>query len=152
MEDVWRGRSRLPECPTEEVMRRLVLIRLDAPEWDFMDGVCLRCGLQYPVPNYPSSAQCGCSGCMARARRRAESRALFDRLFGHEGCPACGASTKVGDMNWAHLIGDGYWFAADRLQADVPSPDPAEPCNTTDLPSAGPFEGRNQAVSSTDNP
>src|SRR5262245_57199371 len=29
LEDVNRGRSRLPECLTEEVMRRLVLIRLD---------------------------------------------------------------------------------------------------------------------------
>jgi hypothetical protein len=136
IEDVWRGRSRLPECLTEEVMRRLLQIRLDGAARDFMDGVCLRCGLQYPLPNYPASAQCGCSDCVDRTRQRAESLALFERLFDGRGCPACGASTKVGDMDWVHLIGDGYWFAADQRAADVPSPDPAEPSDTTHPPTA----------------
>src|SRR5947209_4476754 len=54
LEDVFRGRSRLPECLTPEVMRRLVLIRLDeADQCDDFDAVCLRCGLQYPVHNSP---------------------------------------------------------------------------------------------------
>jgi hypothetical protein len=109
LEDVCRGRSLLPQCLTADVMRRLVQLRLDAAWEDFLDGVCLRCGLQYPLPNYPSSVQCPCGCCKDRERQRAESLALFERLFDGRGCPACGASSKAGEMNWAHLMQDGYW-------------------------------------------
>jgi hypothetical protein len=111
LDNIFRGRSRLPDCLTEEVMRRLVEVRLSegAASSDFHDGVCLRCGLQYPLPNYPPSAQCDCSSCADGKRRRAESLALFERLFDRRGCPACGASTKAGEMNWAHLMEDGFW-------------------------------------------
>jgi hypothetical protein len=109
LEDVCRGRSRLPQSLTADVLRRLVQIRLEAAWEDFLDGVCLRCGLQYPLPNYPSSAQCGCGYCADRQRQQAESLALFERRFDGRGCPACGASSKAGEMNWAHLMQDGYW-------------------------------------------
>jgi hypothetical protein len=116
LDNLYRGRCRLPECLTEDVMRRLVLLRLDADaaEAASLNAVCLRCGLQYPLLNFPSSAQCGCPSCQDRERRLAEGRVRFERLFDGRGCPACGASTKSGDMNWAHLIEDGYWFPPDR--------------------------------------
>jgi hypothetical protein len=111
LDDIARFRSRLPDCLTAEVMRRLVQVRLEAHPEDLIDGVCLRCGLQYPLPNFPSSAQCGCGHCEERQRRRVASIALFERLFDSRGCPACGASTKAGEMDWAHLMPDGYWVA-----------------------------------------
>jgi hypothetical protein len=117
LENLVRGRCRLPECLTEDVVRRLVTVYLDADaaEAASLSGVCLRCGLQYPLPNFPSSAQCDCPACDEGSLRRAESRArglaVYERLFDGRGCPACGASTKAGEMNWAHLMPDGYWFA-----------------------------------------
>jgi hypothetical protein len=54
LHDLLRGRSRLPEGLTEEVMRRLVLIRLDeADRCEPWEAVCLRCGLQYPRHKSP---------------------------------------------------------------------------------------------------
>jgi hypothetical protein len=140
IEDVFRGRSRLPECMTQEVMRRLVLIRLDeADKCEPYEAVCLRCGLQYPIHRCPPISEWKLApGCSPDER---PLRYDLPHFFDHDGCPACGASSKVGDMNWAHLIGDGYWFAVDRPAVDVPPPDPAEPSDTTD-----------RAVSSTDNP
>jgi hypothetical protein len=86
--DILDGRSRLPECLSQDVLRRLVQIRLDeADQIDLAECVCLRCGLQYPKPKEPPMSQ-----------------------WPQPGCPACGASTKVGDMNWAHLVEDGYWL------------------------------------------
>jgi hypothetical protein len=113
-DSVFRGRSRLPEGLTAEVMRRLVQVRLEAAPDDLLDGVCLRCGLQYPLPQFLGSPQCGCGSCEDRQRQRAQSLAVYERLFDGRGCPACGASTKVGEMNWAHLVEDGYWFAPGR--------------------------------------
>jgi hypothetical protein len=114
LDNLVRGRCRLPECLTGEVMRRLVQVRLEAARDDLLDGVCLRCGLQYPLPQFPGSAQCGCNDCQDRQRQRAQSLAVYERLFDGRGCPACGASTKVGEMAWAHLVEDGYWFAPGR--------------------------------------
>jgi hypothetical protein len=118
LDSIHRGRSRLPDCLTQDVMRRLVEMRLcegaASSSSDFIDGICMRCGLQYPLPGFTSSARCGGACCEDRNRREAERRAkslaLYHRLFGREGCPACGASTKAGEMNWAHLMADGYWF------------------------------------------
>ena len=110
IEDVFRGRSRLPECLTEAVMRRLVLIRLDeADKCEGSEGVCLRCGLQYPMHKRPPLHQWRLApGCSPDER---PLRYEPPRFFEHDGCPACGASSKAGEMNWAHLIEDGYWFA-----------------------------------------
>jgi hypothetical protein len=111
IKNISRGRSRLPECLTEEVMRRLVLIRLDeADKCDSFEAVCLRCGLQYPMHKYPPLSEWKLApGCSP-----GEQPLRYDlpRFFDHDGCPACAASSTAGDMNWAHLIGDGYWFAA----------------------------------------
>src|SRR5262245_29620623 len=84
-DSVFRGRSRLPECLTEEVMRRLVEARLYQADGDFIDAVCLRCGAQYPLLNFTSSVDCKCADCQSRKQRRAETVALFERLFDHEG-------------------------------------------------------------------
>jgi hypothetical protein len=104
---------------TEDVMRRLIEVwlykGLASASSDFLDGICLRCGLQYPLPNFPPSAHCHCNSCQEGNRRRAESVALFWRLFDCRGCPACGASTQAGEMNWAHLVPDGYWFTSSTL-------------------------------------
>lgn len=95
---VFDGRSRLPECLTKDVMRRLVQIRLDeANKCDSLECVCLRCGLQYPLPKDLPWSQRGADYSPPH-------------FFDQRGCPACGASTKAGEMNWAHLVEDGYWF------------------------------------------
>jgi hypothetical protein len=121
----------LPEGLTAEVMRRLVQVRLEAAPDDLLDGVCLRCGLQYPLPQFPGSAHCGCGSCEDRQRQRAQSLAVYERLFDGRGCPACGASTKVGEMNWAHLVEDGYWFAPGRASTG------GNPCPRRPSPAAG---------------
>jgi hypothetical protein len=110
LKDVFRGRSRLPACLTEEVMRRLVLIRLDEPDrCEPWEAVCLRCGLQYPRHKSPPLSEWQrAPGCSPGERPPVND---FPRFFEHDGCPACGASSKVGEMNWAHLIPDGFWTA-----------------------------------------
>src|SRR5262245_22296447 len=110
IEDISRGRSRLPECLTEDVMRRLVLIRLDeADRCEPFEAVCLRCGLQYPMHESPPLSQWKLApGCSPDER---PLRYDLPHFFEHDGCPACGASSKAGEMNWAHLIGDGYGLA-----------------------------------------
>lgn len=107
--DVFRGRSRLPECLTEDVLRRLVLIRLDeADKCNSSEAVCLHCGLQYPMHKYPPLSEWKLApGCSPDER---PLRYDLPHFFEHDGCPACGASSKAGDANWAHLIEDGYWF------------------------------------------
>lgn len=109
IENIVRGRCRLPECLTQEVMRRLVLVRLDeADRCDSFEGVCLHCGLQYPMPKLPPwDGWRVVPGCPPGQPPRYEQPRLFD----HDGCPACGASSKAGHMNWAHLMEDGHWFA-----------------------------------------
>jgi hypothetical protein len=120
LDNLATGRCRLPECLPGEVVRRLVTVYLDADAAEAASqiGVCLRCGLQYPLPNFPSSAQCYCPSCaeenVRRAERQARGLAVYEGLFAGRGCPACGASSKLGEMNWAHLVPDGYWFAAER--------------------------------------
>ncbi len=110
--DLYRGRCRLPEGLSPEVMRRLVQILLEEAdqclEWV---GVCLRCGLQYPLPRwrYESRSHGSDSHATPAAERRYE-----ESFFEHDGCPGCGASSKKGDMTWAHLIGEGYWFSSRR--------------------------------------
>jgi hypothetical protein len=108
IENVWRGRSRLPECLTDEVMRCLVLTLLDeADKCEPYEAVCLRCGLQYPVHKRPPISEWKLApGCSPEEQ---PLRYDLPHFFDHDGCPACGASSKAGDMNWAHLIGDGYW-------------------------------------------
>jgi hypothetical protein len=108
LRDICRGRSRLPERLTEDVMRRLVLVRLDeADRCQPWEAVCLRCGLQYPMHKYPplSDWRPG-PGCSPDER---PLRYGLPHFFEHDGCPACGASSKAGEMNWAHLIEDGFW-------------------------------------------
>ena len=108
IEDVYRGRSRLPECLTEAVMRQLVLTRLDEGDRcsDF-DGVCLRCGLQYPMCKLPPISEWRLApGC---SRDEKPLRYDLPHFFDHDGCPACGASSKAGEMTWVHLIEDGFW-------------------------------------------
>ncbi|HYT87629.1 MAG TPA: hypothetical protein VEL76_02815 [Gemmataceae bacterium] len=109
LKNIVRGRSRLPDCLTPEVMRRLVLIRLEeADRCESWEAVCLRCGLQYPMHKSPSLSEWRLApGCSAAER---PLRYDLPHFFDHDGCPACGASSKVGEMNWAHLIEDGYWF------------------------------------------
>lgn len=109
IENVFRGRSQLPECLSKGVMRRLVLIRLDeADKCESFDAVCLRCGLQYPWHKRPPVSQwrlaTGCSPDDWPLRYD------LPHFFDHDSCPACGASSTTGEMTWAHLIGDGYWF------------------------------------------
>lgn len=112
IENVYVGRSRLPDGLSPEVMRRLVQILLEEGEqclaWV---GVCLRCGLQYPLPRwrYESRSHASDSHATPAAERRYE-----ESFFEHNGCPGCGASSKKGDMTWAHLIGEGYWFTRRR--------------------------------------
>jgi hypothetical protein len=105
-----RGRCRLPECLTEDVMRALVLILLDEAErCNSFQAVCLRCGLQYPTHKPPPLSEWKLApGCSPDER---PLRYDLPHFFEHDGCPACGASSKAGEMNWAHLMGDGYWFA-----------------------------------------
>src|SRR5262249_51043621 len=101
LDSIDRGRSRLPEGLTEGVMRRLVLIRLDeADRCESWEAVCLRCGLQYPRHKaLPLSEWRLAPGCSPDER---PLRYDLPRLFDHDGCPACGASSKAGEMNWAH--------------------------------------------------
>jgi hypothetical protein len=108
--DLIRGRSRLPECLTEEVMRRLVLVRLDeADRCQPWEAVCLRCGLQYPMHKYPPLSEWKLAlGCSPDER---PLRYNLPHFFDRDGCPACGASSDAGEMNWAHLMDDGYWAA-----------------------------------------
>jgi hypothetical protein len=112
LENLVRGRCRLPECLTEEVMRRLVLIRLDeADRCRSSEAVCLRCGLEYPMHELPPLSEWKlASGCSPDER---PLRYDLPHFFDHDGCPACGASSKAGDMNWAHLVPDGYWLNAE---------------------------------------
>jgi hypothetical protein len=109
IEDLFRGRSRLPEGLDEDVMRRLVLIRLEEGDnCDSFEAVCMRCGLQYPRHKAPPLSQWRLApGCSPDER---PLRYDLPHFFDHDGCPACGASSKAGEMNWAHLIEDGYWF------------------------------------------
>jgi hypothetical protein len=119
IEDVFRGRSRLPECLTQEVMRRLVLTRLDeADKCEPYEAVCLRCGLQYPRHKCPPISEWK----LVPGRSPDERPLRYDLpyFFDHDGCPACGTSSKAGEMNWAHLIGDGYWFAVNQRH-DLPT-------------------------------
>ncbi len=127
IENVFVGRSRLPDGLSGDVMRRLVQILLEEAdqclEWV---GVCLRCGLQYPLPRwrYEPRPHGPDARTAAGVARRYE-----DSFFAHEGCPACGASSKKGDMTWAHLIGEGYWFTSRRENPggradDVSGPSP----------------------------
>ena len=108
LDDIVRGRCRLPECLTKEVMRRLVLIRLDeADKCDSFEAVCLRCGLQYPRHKSPPLSEWRLApGCSPDER---PLRYDLPHFFDHDGCPACGASSRAGSMNWSHLIEDGYW-------------------------------------------
>ena len=110
LEDICRGRSRLPECLTEAVLRRLVLVRLEeADRCQPWEAVCLRCGLQYPMHKTPPLSEWRLApGCSPDER---PLRYDLPHFFGHDGCPACGASSRAGEMNWAHLIEDGYWTA-----------------------------------------
>jgi hypothetical protein len=89
-------------------MRHLVQIRLDEADkclpWE---AVCLHYGLQYPMHDWaPESEWRLAPGC-----KPTDKPLCYDlpQFFDHDGCPACGASSTVGHMNWAHLIGDGYW-------------------------------------------
>jgi hypothetical protein len=109
LEDMFRGRSRMPECLTEEVMRRLVLIRLEeADRCDSFECVCLHCGLQYPHHKSPPLSEWKLApGCSPDER---PLRYDLPRFFEYDGCPACRASSRASDMNWAHLMSDGYWF------------------------------------------
>jgi hypothetical protein len=113
LRDICRGRSRLPECLTEDVMRRLVLVRLDeADRCEPWEAVCLRCGLQYPMHKTPPLSE-----WRPAPGRSPDGRPLryeLPRFFERDGCPACGASSKTGEMNWAHLMEDGYWTADER--------------------------------------
>ena len=108
LRDICRGRSRLPECLTEDVMRRLVLIWLDeADQCEPWEAVCLRCGLQYPRHKRPPLGEWKLApGCSPDER---PLRYNLPHFFDHDGCPACDASSKVEEMNWAHLMEDGYW-------------------------------------------
>src|SRR5262249_44185438 len=68
LEDIVRGRSRLPACLTPDVMRQQVLVRLNmAPECGGFEGVCLHCGLQYPVSYFTPLTEWkspdGCPAC-----------------------------------------------------------------------------------------
>src|SRR5262249_12056554 len=112
LESIFEGRSRLPVWLTGEVMRRLVLIRLaGADRCEPWEGVCLRCGLQYPMHKSPPlSGWKLAPGCSPDER---PLRYDLPHFFDHDGCPACGASSKAGEMNWAHLVPDGYWLNAE---------------------------------------
>ena len=108
LEDIFRGRSRLPECLTEAVLRRLVLVRLEeADRCQPWEAVCLRCGLQYPMHKTPPLSEWRLApGCSPDER---PLRYDLPHFFDHDGCPACGASSRAGEMNWVHLIEDGFW-------------------------------------------
>jgi hypothetical protein len=108
LRDMFCGRSQIPEGLSTDVMRRLVLIRLDeADKCDSFEAVCLRCGLQYPKHKSPPLRDWKLApGCSPEGR---PLRYDLPHFFDHDGCPACGASSKAGEMNWAHLIEDGYW-------------------------------------------
>jgi hypothetical protein len=110
IENLFRGRSRLPERLTEDVMRQLVLIRLDqADRCDSFEAVCLGCGLQYPMHKTPPMSEWK----VLPGKKPLEGEPPWYDLphfFEHDGCPACGASSRAEEMNWAHLISDGYWF------------------------------------------
>jgi hypothetical protein len=112
LDSIYRGRSRLPEGLTREVMRRLVLIRLDeADRCEPWEAVCLHCGLQYPKHKSPPLSEWKLlPGCSPDER---PLRYDLPHFFDHDSCPACGASSKAGDMNWAHLMEDGHWFASE---------------------------------------
>ena len=98
-----RGRSRLPECLTEAVMRRLVLVRLDeADRCEPWDAVCLRCGLQYPMHKTPPLNE-----WRLASNRSPDGQPLrydLPHFFDHAGCPGLRRpGSKAGEMNWAHL-------------------------------------------------
>jgi hypothetical protein len=109
IEDVVRGRSRLPECLNEEIMRQLVLTRLDeADRCNGFEAVCLRCGLQYPMHKRPPLSEWRLApGCSPDER---PLRYDLPHFFDHDGCPACGATSNAGEMQWAHLMPDGHWL------------------------------------------
>lgn len=109
IEGLFRGRCRLPEGLDEELLRRLVLIRLEEPDdCDSLEAVCLRCGLQYPRHKVPPVNEWRLApGCSPNDW---PLRYNLPHFFDHDGCPACGASSKTGDMNWSHLVQPGYWF------------------------------------------
>lgn len=111
IEYLFDGRCRLPECLTEGVMRWLILVNLDqADKIDSYYAVCLRCGLLYPMHKSPPLSEWKLApGCLPDER---PLRYDLPHFFDHDGCPACDASSKVGSMNWAHLIEGGYWFGS----------------------------------------
>lgn len=90
-------------------MGRLLLARLDeADKCDGHEAVCLRCGLQYPRHKHPPMSEWRLApGCSPNDR---PLRYDLPHFFEHDGCPACGASSKADEMNWSHLMPDGYWF------------------------------------------
>jgi hypothetical protein len=108
LQDMHRGRSRLPTGLTPDVMRRLVLIRLDEADLcEPWQAVCLRCGLQYPTRKPPPLSEWKLAPDCSPDER--PLRYVLPSFFDHDGCPACGASSKAGTMNWAHLMADGFW-------------------------------------------
>jgi hypothetical protein len=108
-ENLHNGRSRLPACLTEEVVRELVRIRLEeADRCESFAAVCLQCGLEYPVHKAPPVTEWKLApGCSPDER---PLRYNLPHFFSHDGCPACGESSKAGHMQWAHRIPDGFWF------------------------------------------
>jgi hypothetical protein len=97
LEDQFRGRSRLPECLTEEVMRRLVLIRLEEAD---------RCVLSVRMPALWAPVPAP----QVAALEARETGPTARRTSGHCGttCPVSSSTTaarparshKAGDMNW----------------------------------------------------
>ena len=96
MEDIYRGRSLLPECLTPEVMRQLVLIRLDEADRCRSEAVCTRCHLQYPQCKLPPVSEWKLApGC---SRDEIPLRYDLPHFFDHDGCPACGPHSRAGEM------------------------------------------------------
>src|SRR5262249_25175992 len=96
------------------------LIRLDeADRCEPWEAVCLRCGLEYPMHKSPPLDQWRLApGCSPDER---PLRYDLPHFFDHDGCPACGASSKAGEMNWAHLMPDGYWFTPSCNEPQSPT-------------------------------
>jgi hypothetical protein len=122
LRNVFEGKSRLPECLTENVMRQILLVRLDRAELcDNSEMACLRCGLQYPMHKSPPLSEWKMTPA---AKERLAQGCPWDNLpyprydlphfFDHAGCPACGASSRAEEANWAHLVESGYWFADEQ--------------------------------------
>jgi hypothetical protein len=107
IENLYRGRCLLPENLSAGLVRRLVLIRLDEADKCSFEAVCLHCGLQYPTHKTPPLSEWRLvPDCQPTDK---PLRYDLPSFFEHRGCPACGASSQSGHMNWAHLLPDGYW-------------------------------------------